>query len=83
MLMKTRCFVGLPDDDRTISISLISGKVIRLRPSELAACELVARLLRKAITKQGRHRAFQILMEPSKLKPRSRRRRTSSLGAAI
>jgi hypothetical protein len=46
--MKTHCSAALPDNDPTISISLISGRVIRLRRSELAACEMVARLLRRA-----------------------------------
>jgi hypothetical protein len=59
--MKTRRPVTLPDDDSTISISFTSGRVICLRPSELAVCELVAGLLRRATTKQSQRRAFQII----------------------
>jgi hypothetical protein len=42
--MKPRRSVTLFDDDPAISISFISGNLIRLRPSELAACELVVRI---------------------------------------
>jgi len=63
--MKTRRPVTLPDDDRTISICFTSGKAICLRPSELTACELVARVLRGKASGQ---RAFRIIGAPWKPK---------------
>jgi hypothetical protein len=81
MFMKAGCSLALLGDDPTISISLMSGKVICLRPSELAACELVARLLRIAITKRGQYRGFEIPTRP--LRPKRRRRRSSSDRASV
>jgi hypothetical protein len=46
--MGLRRSVTPPDDDRSISIYLTSVGVIRLRPSELTAYELVARIFRRA-----------------------------------